>query len=157
MRQGVDRFALVTDLEVQLVAVRTGRTQLGNHLTQLDTLPLSGDETVIVGIGGNEIITVPDDDQFAVADQTFSRIYHHAIRGGLDRVTPVAGYIKSLAANTFTAVTLEQRAAGGPPPFELTTFRRGLHRRTDGRCRFGDWGGCRFDRGCGDSRRFNGG
>lgn len=65
----VHRLTVVTDLEVDHVAVRTGAAHLGDLLTGLHALPFIHQALAVVAIGRQPLVAVLDDDQLAVANQ----------------------------------------------------------------------------------------
>src|ERR1700722_19742084 len=108
----VDRLAVVADLEVDHVAVRTGAAHLGDLLTGLHALPFIHQALAVVAIGRQPLVAVLDDDQLAVADQAGAGVHHHTVGGGLDRLAAGTGDVHALLGRIAGNVAAGDPATG---------------------------------------------
>src|SRR5690606_5725710 len=93
----IDGFAVVADLEMQLVAVGAGAAHLGDLLARLHPLALGYQALAVVAVGRQPLFVVLDDDQLAIAHQARARIDHDAVGGRVHRLAGGAADVDTLA------------------------------------------------------------
>src|SRR3981189_3457386 len=77
-KQGIDRFAVLTNFEIQDWRVLSTLPHMGDNLTHRNRLAVMHQHLAIVGVRGQQIVAVFDNDQIAVAAQTAARVDHAA-------------------------------------------------------------------------------
>src|SRR5690606_29581709 len=94
--QRVDRLAIVADLEVQHVARGAAAAEFGNLLASLDHRTLVDQPAAVVAVGRQPLLIVLDDDQFAVADQSGTRVHHRPVARRAYRGAAATGDVDAL-------------------------------------------------------------
>ena len=79
--QGVDRFTLLADLEVQFYRICAGIAHFGDFLAAAYCLTFCHENPSIMRVSAQECIVVFNDDEPTVAAQTRPRVHHPTGRG----------------------------------------------------------------------------
>src|SRR6056297_1679258 len=121
-------LSLYSDLEMQQRHVGGSSTHQGNHLARLHALPLGYFERPVVSVGAQKCITMLDNNQLTIANQSTSTIHHLAVgcRADLGSVGAADADPRGIPA-TF-AEPPEQRTAHRPVPGRRGAARDARHR-----------------------------
>src|SRR6056297_3559015 len=117
-------LSLYSDLEMQQRHVGGSSTHQGNHLARLHALPLGYFERPVVSVGAQKCITMLDNNQLTIANQSTSTIDDFTV--GTDGAEVRAADSRGIPA-TF-AEPPEQRTAHRPAPGRRGAARDARHR-----------------------------
>ncbi len=115
--QRVPGLAVHTNFEVQNDLIPVVPAHFRNFCTRIYFLTFRNQTLAVVGVCTEKLVTVFDDDEFTISNQSTTAVNHLTGRGSNDGLPFFSTDIYAFPGTVISLVIAGNAAAGGPYPF----------------------------------------